>query len=122
MPVRCEDVAPALGDAAAGAVPFDAATRLHIEHCLRCQAEVVQYRRVLRGLRAMRTQVLEPAPGLLPGILAGIEEAGERRALRELLEGRRAAYVGGLAAATAAGVGGAIVLATRTRRAHRLAG
>lgn len=122
MPVRCEDVAPVLGDAAAGAVPFDAATRLHIEHCLRCQAEVVQYRRVLRGLRAMRTQVLEPAPGLLPGILAGIEEAGERRALRELLEGRRAAYVGGLAAATAAGVGGAIVLATRTRRAHRLAG
>ena len=122
MPVRCEDVSPVLGDAASGAVPFDAATRLHIEHCLRCQAEVVQYRRVLRGLRAMRTQVLEPAPGLLPGILAGIEEAGERRALRELLDGRRAAYVGGLAAATAAGVGGAIVLASRTRRAHRLAG
>jgi len=122
MPVRCEDVAPVLGDAASGAVPFDAATRLHIEHCLRCQAEIVQYRRVLRGLRAMRTQVLEPAPGLLPGILATIEEAGERRALRELIDGRRAAYVGGLAAATAAGVGGAIVLATRTRRAHRLAG
>jgi hypothetical protein len=122
MPVRCEDVAPVLGDAASGAVPFDAASRLHIEHCLRCQAEIVQYRRVLRGLRAMRTQVLEPAPGLLPGILAGISEANERRALRELIDGRRVAYVGGLAAATAAGVGGAIVLATRTRRAHRLAG
>jgi hypothetical protein len=125
MPVRCEDVAPALGDAAGGAVPFDAATRLHIEHCLRCQAEIVQYRRVLRGLRAMRAQVLEPAPGLLPGILATIEEAGERRAIRELTfgHGRRAAYVGGLAAAaTAAGVGGALVLAGRTRRNHRLAG
>jgi hypothetical protein len=123
MPVRCEDVAEALGDAAAGAVPFEAATRLHIEHCLRCQAEIVQYRRVLRGLRALRTQVLEPAPGLLPGILAGIEEAGERRALRELIDGRRVAYVGGIAAAaTAAGVGGAIMIASRTRRAHRLAG
>ena len=122
MPVRCEDVAPTLGDAAAGAVPFDAATRLHIEHCLRCQAEIVQYRRVLRGLRALRTQVLEPEPGLLPGILASITEASERRALRELLDGRRVAYVGGLAAATAAGVGGAIVLASRSKRAHRLAG
>jgi len=122
MPVRCEEIASVLGDAAAGAVPFDAATRLHIEHCLRCQAEIVQYRRVLRGLRAMRTQVLEPSPALLPGILASISEASERRALRELLDGRRAAYVGGLAAATAAGVGGAIVLASRSKRAHRLAG
>jgi hypothetical protein len=122
MPVRCDDVASVLADAAAGAVPFDAASRLHIEHCLACQAEIAQYRRVLRSLRSLRTQVLEPAPGLLPDILACISEAGERRALRELLDGRRAAYVGGLAAATAAGVGGAIVLASRSKRSHRLAG
>ena len=65
--------------------------------------------------------VLEPAPGLLADILANLEEAGERHAIRSLLSGRRMAYVGGLAAATAAGAAGAIVFATRTRRA-RLAG
>ena len=67
--------------------------------------------------------MIEPAPGLLPDILAAIEEAGERRALRELLDGRRVAYLGGLAAAaTAAGVGGALVIASRSRRRLRLAG
>ena len=59
----------------------------------------------------------QPAPGLLPDILAALEAAGERRAIRFLLTGRRAAYVGGIAAATAAGAAGAIVLASRAR--HR---
>jgi len=58
----------------------------------------------------------------LPDILAALEEAGEKRALRELLDGRRVAYVGGIAAAaTAAGVGGALVLASRSKRRLRLA-
>jgi hypothetical protein len=39
-----------------------------------------------------------------------------------VLSGRRVAYVGGIAAATAAGVGGAIVIATRTRRRLPMAG
>ena len=63
-----------------------------------------------------RTEVLEPAPGRLPEILASIEHAGERHAIRAALNGRRAAYIGGIAAATAAGAAGAIVLATRSRR------
>ena len=53
----------------------------------------------------MRTESLEPAPGLLTDVLAGLDEAGDRRA-RQRTAGRRAAYLGGLAAATAAGVGG----------------
>jgi hypothetical protein len=112
----------ALSDAADGAVLLDAPARAHVEQCLRCQAELVQYRKLLRALRAMRTELLEPAPGLLPEVLANLEEAVERRALRNLLRGRRAAYVGGLAAATAAGAAGAIVLATRARRRMPLAG
>ena len=114
--MRCDDVADQLADVAAGEVLLDADRRDHVEHCLRCQAEVVQYRRLLRTLRAMRTEVLEPAPGLLADVLASVEAAGERRAISELLSGRRIAYLGGLAAATAAAAGGAIVLATRTRR------
>ena len=67
-----------------------------------------------RPSHQLRTEVLEPAPGLLTGILARLEEAGERGAVRSLLTGRRAAYVGGIAAATAAaGAAGALVLAHR---------
>ena len=99
--------------------------RRHVERCLRCQAELVQYRKLLRALHQLRTEVLEPAPGLLTDILANLEAAGERRAIRSLLTGRRAAYVGGIAAATAAaGAAGAIVagLAGSRRDAVRLAG
>ena len=103
--MQCADVADLLADAAGGSVLLAAPARLHVEHCLRCQAEIVQYRRLLRALRAMRTEVLAPAPGLLAEVLAALEEAGERRALRSLLNGRRVAYVGGIAAATAAGAG-----------------
>ena len=115
------DIAEDLAAAAEGDTVLGRAQRRHVERCLRCQAEVVQYRRLLRAMRSLRTDVLEPAPGLLADILATLEEAGERQAVRSLLSGRRMAYLGGLAAATAAGAAGAIVFATRTRRA-RLAG
>jgi hypothetical protein len=119
---RCDQVGALLSDVAEGVVTLDSSARAHIDRCLRCQAELVQYRKLLRALRALRVQIIEPAPGLLPDIFAAIEEAGERRALRDLLDGRRVAYLGGLAAATAAGVGGAIVIASRSRRRLRLAG
>lgn len=121
--MRCDAVAVDLGEVASGRVLLTGADRAHVETCLRCQAELVQYRKLLRALRAMRTEVLEPTPGLLAEVLAAIEEAGERRALADLVAGRRIAYIGGLAAATAAAAGGAaIVLASRSRRHHRLAG
>jgi hypothetical protein len=119
--VRCDDIAEDLAAAAEGDALLSRTQRRHVERCLRCQAEIVQYRRVLRAMHSLRTEVLEPAPGLLADILATIEGAGERHAIRSLLSGRRVAYLGGLAAATAAGAAGAIVFATRTRRA-RLAG
>ena len=68
----------------------------------------------LRAMHTLRTEVLEPAPGLFTDILAHLEAAGERRAIRSMLHGRRGAYIGGLAAATAAGAAGAaIVLVSR---------
>jgi hypothetical protein len=118
----CEEfieVLPGLLDGAAA----DRRLARHAERCLRCQAELVQYRKLLRAMHALRTQVLEPAPGLLTDILANLEAAGERRAIRSMLHGRRGAYIGGLAAATAAGAAGAaIVLATRRGKRMRLAG
>jgi hypothetical protein len=114
--MRCEDLVEDLAAAADGDLLLGAAQRAHVESCLRCQAELVQYRKLLRAMRTMRTEVLEPAPGLLTDILAGLEGVGERHAIRSILSGRRVAYLGGLAAATAAGAAGAIVLATRQRR------
>jgi hypothetical protein len=115
--VRCDQVADRLPAAAEGLEALDPAARRHVERCLRCQADAVQYRKVLRAMRALRTEVLVPAPGLVPEILTYVSEAGERHAVRSMVRGRRAAYLGGLAAATAAGAGAAVVLTLRSRRA-----
>ena len=77
--MRCEQVVDRLPAAAEGLEALDPAARRHVEHCLRCQADAVQYRKVLRAMRALRTEVLVPAPGLVPEILAFVSEAGERR-------------------------------------------
>lgn len=120
--VSCHRVAEALPGIVDGVDVADLELRRHVDTCLRCQAELAQYRKVLRALHQLRTEILEPAPGLLADILASLEAAGERRAMSHLLTGRRAAYVGGIAAATAAGAAGAMVLATRRRHRVQLAG
>lgn len=121
--MRCEQAAEALPGVADGTVALDDRQRRHVERCLRCQAELAQYRRLLRTLRSLRDQVVEPTPGLLGEVLAALEEAGERQAVRSALSGRRVAYLGGIAAAaTAAGAASAIVLVSRqTHRARRSA-
>jgi hypothetical protein len=122
--VDCDDIADILAGIADGTERADRRVQRHVEACLRCQAELVQYRKLLRALRQLRTEVLEPAPGLLTSILAELEEAGEHGAIRSLLSGRRGAYLGGVAVATAAaGAAGAIVLVSRaSRRRMKLAG
>lgn len=116
--MRCDDVLAVLPRISDGSELASPEVREHVDGCLRCQAELVQYRKLLKALHQLRTQVLEPTPGLVPDILAAIEAAGERGAIRSLMAGRRAAYVGGIAAATVAGAAaGAVVLATRAR--HR---
>jgi hypothetical protein len=122
--VDCDDVADLLPSIAEGGGRADRRVQRHVTSCLRCQAELLQYRKLLRALHQLRTEVLEPAPGLLTGILAGLEAAGEHGAIRSLLSGRRAAYLGGVAVATAAaGAAGAIVLVSRaSRRRITLAG
>jgi hypothetical protein len=120
--VDCEAIAEALPGIIDGVAVADLRVARHVEGCLRCQAELVQYRRLLKALHQLRTEVLEPSPGLITDILAHLEHAGERGAIRSLLTGRRVAYVGGIAAATAAaGAAGAIVLVTRRNKKLRIA-
>jgi len=116
--VQCEEVTELLADVADGSLVLDRSARRHVDRCLRCQAELVQNRRLLRALHSLRTEVLEPAPGLLADILATLEEAGERHAVRMMLTGRRMAYAGGIAAAATAGAAGAILIAARGRKSR----
>ena len=121
--MRCEQVAEILPDVVEGTGGASSQVFAHVESCLRCQAELAQYRKLLRALRHLRTEVLEPAPGTVSGILAYLEAAGERGAMRSLLTGHRTAYLGGIAVATAAaGAAGAIMVASRGKRKMRLAG
>jgi hypothetical protein len=118
--LTCASVAAALPGIVEGVAVADLELRRHVDACLRCQAELAQYRKLLKALHQLRTEVLEPAPGVLADIFTTLEAASERRAMRFLLGGRRAAYVGGIAAATAAGAAGAFVLATRARHRNKL--
>lgn len=113
----CEQVAERLAGVVDGTASLDRAERRHVEQCLRCQAELAQYRKLLRAMRTLRTATLAAPDGLVTEVLAHLEAAGERRAVRATLTGRRVAYLGGIAAAaTAAGAGAAIVLVSRGRR------
>lgn len=121
--MRCEEVANELSDVASGSLMLGARARRHVSGCLRCQAEVAQYRKMLRTLRGLRSEVLQPGPSLVNDVLVAIEEAGERQAVGGIMRGRRAAYVGGIAAATAAAAaGGALVVMSISRRRVSLAG
>jgi hypothetical protein len=113
--MRCEDVSEALPEIVDGAATADLALRRHVDSCLGCQAELAQYRKLLRTMHQLRTEVLEPAPGLLADILAKVEEASERRALKSLLTKRRVAYAGAIAATAAAGAAGAVLFVGRRR-------
>ncbi len=124
--LTCEEVATVLPGIVDGNDIADRRVQQHVATCLRCQAELVHYRRLLRALRQLRTEFLEPAPGVLTNILANLEEAGEQGAIRSLLSGHRGAYIGGVAvAATAAAGAGTLVLVSRAshrRKGMRLAG
>lgn len=113
----CETVADLLPGVGDGTTVLDRADRRHVEHCLRCQAELAQYRKLLRAMQSLRTATAPAPAGLITDVIVHLEAVGERRAVRAALTGRKVAYIGGIAAAaTAAGAGAAIVLVSRGRK------
>lgn len=112
--MRCDDLARSLSATSDGEALDERASR-HVDSCLRCQAELAQYRKLIKVLRTLRTEVLAPGPSLVADILAGLEQAGERSAVRSLLSGRRPAVLGGAAMASAAAVGAGAALVVRSR-------
>lgn len=89
--------------------------RLHVARCLRCQAEVANYRRLRRAMRDLGSVGAPIDPTLEHDILLTLDEHDGRSGRR--VPGYAAATIGGLAAAA-----GVIALATRQRRGGRLVG
>jgi hypothetical protein len=117
MPTQCDEIAVLLPQVVDSAEPVALPVQRHVESCLRCQAELARYRRMLRGLQLLRTQYFEPTPGMLAATLASITAASERRAVNSVLTKRRLAYAGAVAGAVAAaGTTTAALLLARAKR------
>lgn len=117
--MRCEEISPTLAGVVDGDVRLSRNDRRHVEQCLRCQAELSQYRKLLRAMHALRSDQADVPSGAVADVLARLEAAGEQSAVRAVITGRKVAYLGGIAAATAAaGAGAAIVLANRGRKSR----
>ncbi|MDG2028627.1 MAG: hypothetical protein P8J50_16085 [Acidimicrobiales bacterium] len=90
--------------------------RAHVAECLRCQAELANFRRLRRSMRALASAPALVDVTLEHEILVALDDADGRSARRVPGYAAAAAAVGGLAAAA-----GVIALATRGRRNTRLA-
>ena len=87
----------------------------HVSGCLRCQAEVAAYRRILRHLRTLRHDLIDPPPGALAAVVATLEAAAIEQQSAGANWAMRAA-VGGITVATAAaGAAGVLVWMNRRR-------
>jgi hypothetical protein len=110
----CADVALALPAYVAGETPLDDRLADHAAHCLRCQAEIVRYRRMLRTLHALRNDAPGPPSTVLADIIGTLrsDDTTSRKLLGVIV------IVG--VAAGAAGGAGIVVWANRRRgRASR---
>jgi hypothetical protein len=76
----CDEVTALLPGMVDGDADLDPAALGHVETCLRCQAEMARYRRLLRTLALLRTRYAEPTPGLLGETLAALTDAAEEGA------------------------------------------
>lgn len=114
----CDDLLEELSAAEDGlprASLLSEAARVHVAQCLRCQAELANYRRLRRAMRDLALSGAPVDPTLEHEILLTLDEYDGRVGRR--VPGYAAATIGGLAAAA-----GVIALATRQRRGARLVG
>ena len=76
MASACETVRERLAAAVDGDVDGDVA--LHVGTCLRCQAEVVQYKKLGRGLRSLQAQIAVPPMTLHAAVMEAVARAQGR--------------------------------------------
>ncbi|HVM67106.1 MAG TPA: hypothetical protein VMU14_19715 [Acidimicrobiales bacterium] len=110
--MQCDEVAQLLAGAVDGSAVLDVAATRHVSSCLRCQAELAQYRKLLRSLRSLRDEPVH-APGDLPALIQARLDATGRATSGWT---RRVAYAGAVAATAAAGAGAIALVASRRGR------
>lgn len=117
--MQCENVSLQLAEIVDGltTLPFEA--ERHVDSCLRCQAELAQYKKLLRALTALREQYQPPDDQLLQDVLDALRPPATVHRLHR--RNRRAAYIGGIAAAATAGAAASIVIASRLANRQSLA-
>ena len=119
----CRQVAEQLPGLAAGEPAIDERLSRHVAQCLRCQAEMAAYRRILRHLRSLRHDESSTPPGAIADVLEALAAASLAESAASTNRMLRAAYVGGITVATAAaGAAGVLVWISRRRPALADAG
>ena len=113
---ECREAADTIAQIAADETDFDEKAAVHVAQCLRCQAEVAAYRRILRHLHGIRDDGIAPPVGSLAAVLAALEVASVEHNVGSPTWVVRAAYVGGITVVTAAaGAAGVMVWMSRRR-------
>jgi hypothetical protein len=110
--MRCERVRDLLPGIVDGSTVATRLTRVHVSRCLRCQAELAQYRRLRRAARSLADDPPPAPPDLLEMILSRVEELPARTSARAR---RMGVVITGAATAAAGAVAGALVLTRRAR-------
>jgi anti-sigma factor RsiW len=77
----CDTVAGFLPAYVAGEEALDPRTLAHVAECIRCQAEIARYRRMLRTLHALKLEREPPPQSVVGSIAVGLDQpAGAGRA------------------------------------------
>jgi hypothetical protein len=112
--LACKAVLEALPGVVDG--PLEDWVAAHTASCLRCQAEIAQYRRVARSLRTFEAQLALVPLGLHAGVMRALADAQGKAAF--LWKG---VAIGAGALVAAAGTTAGILLTRRHRFANRAA-
>jgi hypothetical protein len=70
----CDGVSRFLPAYVAGEETLDPATLAHVAQCLRCQAEIARYRRMLRTLHGLRVDREQAPAGLIGNVMSGLDQ------------------------------------------------
>jgi len=108
--MRCDDVDDLLAEHADGGALPDGLAAEHVRRCPHCRSHRAEFTRLHRELSSLRHRRRQPPASLVDEVLQAIDDA-VLAARHRLVVLRRAAYVGGIAVATAAaGAVGAVAL------------
>ncbi len=110
----CSDISLSLAAAVEPCENLSPAVARHVDRCLRCQADVVRYRRIRRTMLSMADDVVVAHDAEIDALLERLRP--EATVHRIHGSNRRKVYISGIAAAATAGAAGAIVIASRLSR------